>query len=133
MIEAVVLFLHHRSDSLSSEQLDLLRANNGCQVVPLFCDDGQQGSPLPNAVQVPMTFTQGFNWHNIDWICRDWYLSEKRIDAERDILVGLGLPGRHQPEALVWRYVGKRFCWHQNCETAKILVLVQGATRFLAS
>lgn len=83
MNEAVVLFVHHRNDAVTRRHLQLLRTHNDFPVVPLFCDDRMGGTALDDAVRLPMSFQRGRNWHNLDWICRDWFLSSHRIDAER--------------------------------------------------
>ncbi len=85
MEEAVVLFFHHRTDEVTRRHLHLLRTHNDFPVVPLFCDDEMGGTALDDAVRLPMTFQRGRNWHNVDWICRDWFRSSHRIEALRYI------------------------------------------------
>ena len=83
MEEAVVLFGQYRNDAATQQHLELLRTHNEYPIVPLFCDDGLGGVPLPDSVQLPMTYQRGRNWHNVDWLLRDWFRSKHRIDAKR--------------------------------------------------
>lgn len=85
MEEAVILYSHFRNDEISRNHRDLLRKHNPFPVVPLYCDDEMGGTPLEDAVRIPMTYTRGRNWHNIDWLLREWYRSTHRILAERYI------------------------------------------------
>ena len=85
MDEAVVLLTHYRNDEVTQHHYDLLRKYNDFPIVPLYCDDGQATQPLDDAVQVPMTFRRGRAWHNLDWICWQWFQDVSRINAKRYI------------------------------------------------
>lgn len=84
METAVVLFVHHKNDAVTRFHYEMLVQKNDFPIVPLFCNDGN-GVPLENAVELEKTFSRGSNWHNVDWICRDWFNSTNRIEAKRYI------------------------------------------------
>lgn len=82
---AVVLFVHHNNDATTRKHYELLVEHNDFPIVPLFCRDGRPGKAMPEAITLASSFSKGSNWHNVDWICRDWFLSCDRIDAQRYI------------------------------------------------
>lgn len=87
MPELTVLFVHHDSCAVTRFHFDMLEKTHPGSVIPVFCNDGTCGSPIANSVRIPMTFTRGRNWHNIDWIVRDWFRSCDRIDSKRYVII----------------------------------------------
>lgn len=85
--QAVVLFVHHMDNKLTRKHFRLLEKHNDFPIVPICCDDGQQNRPLKNAVWVPKTFCSGNNWHNVDWICAEWFRNESKVVADRYIWI----------------------------------------------
>ena len=84
MHELVILFFHHNSSPTTLANLESLRLSNpNVPVVPLYCRDGGECTPVPNAVEVPCTFDRGSNWHNPDLIWVEWFRGPNKIEAER--------------------------------------------------
>jgi hypothetical protein len=87
ILEVTILFVHHDSCQVTQTHYEVLNNSHPGNVIPVFCNDGTCGNPLPNAIRLPMSYTRGRNWHNVDWIVRDWFRSCDRIDSKRYVII----------------------------------------------
>lgn len=85
--ELTILFVHHDCCDVTRFHFDVVNSVQPGLVVPVFCNDGTCGRPIPRAIRLPMSFTRGRNWHNVDWIIRDWFRSCDRVDSKRYVIM----------------------------------------------
>lgn len=85
--EAIVIYVHHKNDYVTQKHLELLRKHNDFPVIPIFCRDGGVCDPVEGAQEVQKPYKIGDNWHNMDLLCRQWFIENPDTVAKRYIWI----------------------------------------------